>query len=225
MSNPAGRVSQFVDSLLRDRRPRRFPADEDEGEALLAAAALRSTRLGADLPRPEFVAALERRLAREAELPNTSHPSRRELLQLTGVTAAAAVIGAVVDRALFEPSVRQSEGAPPDSRDLNAAASTWMPVMAAGMVRPGQAARFSAPAIEGFIVNNGGRLEALSAVCTHQGCILRFNAPTQRLDCPCHGASFNLQGSPLNREYLRPLPHIESRVSGEQVEVRAPQSA
>lgn len=225
MSSRSGRVSRFVDALLRDRRPQRFPADEDEGKALLAAAGLRSALPGADLPCPEFVAGLEQLLARQLEEPKTAASSRRQLLQLAGLTAAAAVIGAVADRALFESLVPGSDGAQPDRRGLNLTAGTWVPVMAVSAVRPGQAVRFSAPAIEGFVVNDGGRLDALSAVCTHQGCILRFSPQSQRLDCPCHGASFNLLGLPINREYLRPLPQVESRINGGQVEVRAPQSA
>lgn len=189
---------------------------------MMAAAALRSARPGVDLPRPEFVAGLERRLASQVDPPKAVS-SRREMLQLTGVTAAAVVIGAVVDRSLLE-SVIPSQGGQADAKALSLTTGTWVPMMSVGMVPPGQAIRFSAPAIEGFVVNNGGHLDALSAVCTHQGCILRFNAQSQGLDCPCHGASFNLQGSPINREYLRPLPRVQSRISDGQVEVLAPRS-
>lgn len=225
MSSPGKRVGRFVDSLLRDRRPRRFLADEEEAKALLAAASLRSARPGADLPSSHFVAELERRLARELTPAEAHGPSRRQLLHLSGVTAAAALIGAALDRALLESGLSHPSGTPAQGRELTIAGGSWVPVMAAGTLAPGQAERFSAPAIEGFIVNSDGRMKALSAVCTHQGCILRFNAPAQRLDCPCHRASFNLEGLPLNREYLRPLPRVESRVRGGRIEVYAPPSA
>jgi len=52
------RIARFVDALVRDRRPPRYPADPDEAAAMVAAAALKSARPGADLPRPEFVQGL-----------------------------------------------------------------------------------------------------------------------------------------------------------------------
>ena len=81
------------------------------------------------------------------------------------------------------------------------------------------ATRFSAGAVEGFLVRRGEAVEAISAVCTHMGCILRFNAAGARLDCPCHGASFSLDGVPLYHEYLTGLPRLQSRLNGGSVEV------
>jgi cytochrome b6-f complex iron-sulfur subunit len=57
-------------------------------------------------------------------------------------------------------------------------------------------------------------------VCTHMGCIVRFNADRGSLDCPCHGASFALDGSPINHDYLQSLPRLQSRINGDMVEVR-----
>jgi Rieske Fe-S protein len=67
-------------------------------------------------------------------------------------------------------------------------------------------------------------MQALSAVCTHMGCIVRFNADHGSLDCPCHGASFALDGSPINHDYLQALPRLQSRVNGDIVEVRVNQA-
>jgi len=79
--------------------------------------------------------------------------------------------------------------------------------------------RFSAGPVEGYVIDRGTTVEALSAVCTHMGCTLAFNRGAGRLDCPCHGASFGLDGRPLNREYVIPLPTIRARINGDQVEV------
>jgi Rieske Fe-S protein len=35
-----------------------------------------------------------------------------------------------------------------------------------------------------------GELSIVSAVCTHLGCIVRFNQAEQTWDCPCHGSRF-----------------------------------
>ena len=39
------------------------------------------------------------------------------------------------------------------------------------------------------------QLEAVSGVCTHQGCKLWLDAPESRLRCPCHSTSFSLEGT------------------------------
>jgi cytochrome b6-f complex iron-sulfur subunit len=36
---------------------------------------------------------------------------------------------------------------------------------------------------------------ALSAICTHAGCAMDFNASQHVLDCPCHGSQFSTDGS------------------------------
>ena len=41
----------------------------------------------------------------------------------------------------------------------------------------------------------GGSLRALTAVCTHLGCTVEFNASARTWDCPCHGSRFSLDGS------------------------------
>jgi nitrite reductase/ring-hydroxylating ferredoxin subunit len=211
------RFAQFVDALVRDRRPPRYPAQKDDEGAMLAAAALKSARPGADLPRAEFVQELERTLAREmAEIASAPRWSRRRLFQLTAAAAAAVVAGIGIDRAL-----PRSEGTTPDiGQDMRFSDGRWVSVVAAAAVAPDHAVRFSAGAVEGFVVNRGGSMQALSAVCTHMGCIVRFNADHGSLDCPCHGASFALDGSPINHDYLQSLPRLQSRVNGDMVEVR-----
>src|SRR5205823_3869763 len=39
-----------------------------------------------------------------------------------------------------------------------------------------------------------GQLHAVSAVCTHMGCIVEFNEADTTWDCPCHGSRFDLDG-------------------------------
>ena len=51
-----------------------------------------------------------------------------------------------------------------------------------------------------------GTLHERSASCTHQGCILRFNAMEKSWDCPCHGSRFDVQGKVLNGPAVIDLP-------------------
>ena len=189
---------------------------------LLGASALRPAHPGADLPRPGFVDELQAQLE-QGLAPATvrGRLTRRRLLAYTGASAAAAAAaGVALDRLAF-----QREATPGASAALTLPDGKWVRVADVADVKPGQAMRFSAGAVEGFVVNTDGRISALSAVCTHMGCILRFNAQQDRLDCPCHGASFSLDGSPINREYLTSLTQLTSRVSGSVIQVKVDPSA
>lgn len=42
-----------------------------------------------------------------------------------------------------------------------------------------------------------GALHAVSAVCTHERCLVRFNRAQQSWDCPCHGSRFSVDGEVL----------------------------
>ena len=50
-----------------------------------------------------------------------------------------------------------------------------------------------------------GRLRAVSARCTHLGCIVQWNAAERTWDCPCHGSRFEPDGAVANGPAVRPL--------------------
>ena len=54
-----------------------------------------------------------------------------------------------------------------------------------------------------------GKLYKRSAVCTHLGCIVRFNSLEKTWDCPCHGSRFGVDGHPINTPAFKPLEEIE----------------
>ena len=45
--------------------------------------------------------------------------------------------------------------------------------------------------------NDDGSVSALSAACTHMGCLVSFNPAERSWDCPCHGSRFGTDGSVL----------------------------
>ena len=61
---------------------------------------------------------------------------------------------------------------------------------------------------------------ALSAICTHLGCVVHWEAATERVACPCHAGFFAPDGRVLSGPPPRPLPSYETSVSGTTLRVR-----
>ena len=55
--------------------------------------------------------------------------------------------------------------------------------------------------------DEAGTLQALSARCTHLGCIVRFNDAEGAWECPCHGSRFDVDGSVIQGPANKPLQH------------------
>jgi Rieske Fe-S protein len=43
-----------------------------------------------------------------------------------------------------------------------------------------------------------GGIHSYSAVCTHLGCIVKWNDSEKSFDCPCHGSRFSYAGKVIN---------------------------
>ncbi len=63
-------------------------------------------------------------------------------------------------------------------------------------------------------------LHAFEAVCTHQGCEVDWRADEQHIFCPCHGSTFNPDGTVLHGPAARPLKRYETKVEGNTVLVK-----
>jgi len=223
------RVTAFVESLRRNRRPKPFTPDADDVEVMRTAIELNNAEPGAAIPRAEFVSDLHRRLADQMNEADTTSEleaarlSRRRVIggigAATAAAAAAAVTGVVGDREFLHPNSTPSV---PTAQELVPDEGAWRAVLDAANLGDGQVARFSTDSNVGFVVNENGKLSAVSGVCTHQGCLLRLNEAAARLDCPCHRASFSLQGDVLSQQFkqpLAPLPTIQVRENNGQIEV------
>jgi cytochrome b6-f complex iron-sulfur subunit len=56
---------------------------------------------------------------------------------------------------------------------------------------------------------------ALSAVCTHLGCLTAWNQDLGIIACPCHGSKFKRTGEKIEGPAPKPLPWLKTTVSDE----------
>jgi cytochrome b6-f complex iron-sulfur subunit len=57
-----------------------------------------------------------------------------------------------------------------------------------------------------------GEFRALSAVCTHLGCIVHWDAGQDRIACPCHAGFFTPDGDVISGPPPRPLAVYSCRI-------------
>lgn len=58
---------------------------------------------------------------------------------------------------------------------------------------------------------------ALSRTCTHLGCLVEFSKNRQRLICPCHAGTYDLDGSVESGPPPKPLTAIPLRIDGDTI--------
>lgn len=68
-----------------------------------------------------------------------------------------------------------------------------------------------------IVVNKGGALTAVSAVCTHLGCLVRWEDADNNYFCPCHGAKYKLNGEIISGPQPLPLKQYKARVEGDSI--------
>src|SRR5271168_5476200 len=168
-------LRRYVDDLLRGQRPKPFRPDDFEAAQIRTAIDLQAARLGSDAPRQEFLTDLHRRLAEQQE--GTGQPvskstaTRRNVIVGTSAAAAAAVAAVSIDRALIDGG-QVADGGNSGSRELTPNTGRWMRVAANADVPDGVMRPFDIGSVMGFVRRVDGKAEAVSGVCTHQGCRL-----------------------------------------------------
>jgi nitrite reductase/ring-hydroxylating ferredoxin subunit len=192
-------ANQYVEALLAGERP--SPPKALQGSAstgLRMAAFLASQESHQAQPSAEFV---QRLRARFEPAPRRSwfdvRLSRRSLARGMAGGVAALAVCLFGEQALQR--VRGGESVP----------AGWVPVARAAELPPGSVKRFIAGDVEGHVMNIGGRIWALSAICTHQACVLDWQGQEQEFVCGCHGAEFDTTGQQVGiDEYKTPLPSL-----------------
>ena len=113
----------------------------------------------------------------------------------------------------------------PAGQELVPSPGSWQKVADSSMVSEGAVHPFDLGTVVGFVRRVDGNVQGISGVCTHQGCRLWFDAPDDRLRCPCHSTSFATDGHVLTHQLPiapKPLPKFDVREGGGVIEVFAP---
>jgi cytochrome b6-f complex iron-sulfur subunit len=62
---------------------------------------------------------------------------------------------------------------------------------------------------------------AFSKVCTHLGCLVKYDKERQVFICPCHAGIFDLEGKVVSGPPPKPLSKFSVRVEGNNLVIRA----
>jgi cytochrome b6-f complex iron-sulfur subunit len=137
--------------------------------------------------------------ASQSKSPNADGITRRDFLNeitavalgITGLGGAAVTINYISPNVLFEPPARFHIGPSED-----------YPVNSVTFLRDQQV----------FIVRTASGFIAVSAICTHLGCITEWKPDDNLIECPCHGSKYKRDGTKVAGPAPRSLSHFNIQV-------------
>jgi cytochrome b6-f complex iron-sulfur subunit len=115
-------------------------------------------------------------------------------LGVAGLGATVVTIKYLSPNVLFEPPTQFRAGTPDD-----------FPVNSVTYIQDQQV----------YIVRMAAGFYAVSAVCTHLGCITQWKPEDNLIECPCHGSRFTREGTKVAGPAPRPLPHFALRLTAD----------
>ncbi|MEW5802107.1 MAG: Rieske 2Fe-2S domain-containing protein [bacterium] len=68
-----------------------------------------------------------------------------------------------------------------------------------------------------IVINTAEGLFAMSAVCTHLGCIVQWDETSKEIVCPCHGAKYDLNGNVKSGPAPKPLTLVRASMAGDKI--------
>jgi Rieske Fe-S protein len=177
-------------------------------------------------------------VSRRGEAKKRAGISRRALLTGGAAIAASLAIGAGVDHVVEQAKSPQSPTQIPSTENIVGAgvATTWLKVTTLANLED-SAVRFAADTLIGYVIRDDGddgdpdkgKIIAMSAACTHMGCIVQWSDKDRKFHCPCHGGIFTEYGEVDNNDswgvrYLYALPRLKTKTEDGYVYVEVPVS-
>jgi menaquinol-cytochrome c reductase iron-sulfur subunit len=156
-------------------------------------------------------------------------PEKNSLSRRTFLSIATWAIGGLISAALGIPAIAYIIG-PALKRSTT---QEWILLGSTVKVELGTPTLFKAK-IErktGWIVNeeeisayaltdNGRDFIALSNICTHLGCRVRWVADQNKFFCPCHNGVYDKNGNVVSGPPPRPLDHYEVKIENNQLFIK-----
>jgi cytochrome b6-f complex iron-sulfur subunit len=133
--------------------------------------------------------------------------SRRRIIGYGWIAATAVIVGEMIGGTLayLWPKGREEKAAK---------------LLIAGKIDDFQVEKIAIFRKEKVFINRTDKgLLAMSAICTHLRCIVRWNEAKKVFDCPCHGAHFNAVGEVLAGPPPRPLDLHPVKIVGDKIVV------
>jgi nitrite reductase/ring-hydroxylating ferredoxin subunit len=195
---PEDRVDRIISNLLKGRRLKLGSQDADERTAIIAAARLAGAFRGPQRMHSAFKKGLAQALDRA---PGDAWVTRRAALVAGLGLAAGAATGGLVEMTPRPRPLARAGGQP-----IDPIRGRWIDVAALSDLVEGEGKRVAAGAVGAYLFRNGETVTAVSSVCSHLPCELRWDGVNDLLACPCHPATFTRDGQSTDRTY--PLPAL-----------------
>ena len=214
------RLDAFLDDLTAGRQPESQDLSPQELQERVLAAQLRGAQPDAAAPSADFLRSLEARVASAAAAERAGASGARRPARLSRgrfLRSATTFAGGVGLGIAGVEGVAAAQDAQRPHELVVAGNERWYAIARVGEVPPGGLKSFSAGGVLGFLLNDGGRLHAVSAICTHMGCRLKPSTPAQGaegLHCLCHGSRFSRRGAVTHGMAPSSLPSIAVRLEG-----------
>lgn len=143
--------------------------------------------------------------------------SRRSLLKGLGFASVAAVLplAGCASNAESPPQATTSSCAGGECIDLTVAANAPLTKVGGAMLVDSNSGLLV------VIRTSDTAVVALSAICTHAGCALDFDAGQSRLTCPCHGSQFDEAGHVVQGPARTALRVYTATLSGQTITIAA----
>ena len=72
-----------------------------------------------------------------------------------------------------------------------------------------------------IVIRTPQGFRAFSAICTHLGCIVGWDAGRRQIECPCHAGVFDINGRVVSGPPPRPLAELDVAVVNGEVLVKS----
>ena len=71
-----------------------------------------------------------------------------------------------------------------------------------------------------LLIRTASEFKAYSAICTHLGCIVDWDAQKKEIVCPCHAGVFDVEGRNVSGPPPKPLPFYRVNVADGKIFVK-----